>query len=64
MCIRDRVRTNDPPARVLLRGLKEDGIYLLEGREYTGGALMYGGLPLPEAKVEYQSWEFYLKLKK
>lgn len=61
--VASKVRTNDPPARVLLRGLKEEGIYLLEGREYTGGALMYGGLPLPEAKVEYQSWEFYLKLK-
>ena len=61
--VASKVRTNDPPARVLLRGLKEEGIYLLEGREYTGGALMYGGLPLPEAKVEYQSWGFYLRLK-
>lgn len=62
--VASRVRTNDPASRVLLRGLKEDAVYLLDGKEYTGGALMYGGLPLPEAKAEYQSWNFYLKMKK
>ena len=44
--VASRVRANDQPARVLLRGLQENGIYLCDGKEYTGGALMYAGLSL------------------
>lgn len=62
--VASRVRTNDPASRVLLRGLKEDAVYLVDGREYTGGALMYAGLPLEEAKEEYQSWNYHLTEKK
>ena len=38
-------------------------IYLCDGKEYTGGALMYAGFPLPEAKQEYESWNFHFLLK-
>ena len=61
--VASRVRANDQPARVLLRGLQENGIYLCDGKEYTGGALMYAGFPLPEAKQEYESWNFHFLLK-
>lgn len=61
--VASKVRTNDPPSRLLLRGLKENSIYILEGKEYTGGALKYAGLPLPEAKEEYQSWNFHFVIK-
>ena len=30
------------------------------GRTYTGAALMYGGLPVPQAQGEYLSYQFYL----
>lgn len=61
--VASKVRTNDPPSRLLFRGLKENSIYILEGAEYTGGALMYAGFPLPEAKEEYQSWNFHFTIK-
>ena len=59
--VASRVRANDQPARVLLGGLQENGIYLCDGKEYTGGALMYAGFPL-EAKQEYElEFPFLLK---
>ena len=61
--VASRVRANDQPARVLLRGLQENEIYVCDGKEYTGGALMYAGFPLPEAKQEYESWNFHFLLK-
>ena len=61
--VASRVRANDQPARVLLRGLQENGIYLCDGKEYTGGALMYAGFPLPEAKQVYECWNFHFLLK-
>ena len=60
--VASRVRANDQPARVLLRGLKEDALYCVDGREYPGGALMYGGLLLPEAQTEYQSWNYHITM--
>ena len=50
--VASRARTNDPPTRMLLRGLDE-------GKVYPGGALIHGGFPVPEAKEEYQSWMFH-----
>ena len=43
--VASKVRTNDPPSRVLLRGLREDAVYEMNGKEYLGGALMHGGFP-------------------
>ena len=57
--VASKVRANDPPARIRLRGLAEDAVYILDGKEYPGGALLYGGFPLPEAKTEYESWNFH-----
>lgn len=61
--VASKVRTNDPPSRVLLRGLREDAVYEMNGKEYLGGALMHGGFPLPEASEEYQSWMFHFQIK-
>ena len=58
--VASRVRTNDQPARVILHGLKEDAMYLLDGVRYPGGALLNGGLPLKEAQYEYQSWNYHI----
>ena len=57
--VASRVRTNDPPTRMLLRGLEEGALYEAEGKVYPGGALIHGGFPVPEAKEEYQSWMFH-----
>ena len=62
--VASKVRTNDPPSRLLLRGLREEAVYEMDGKEYPGGALMNGGFPLPEAKEEYQSWMVHFCLKK
>lgn len=62
--VASKVRTNDPPSRLLLRGLRENAVYEMNGKEYPGGALMYGGFPLPEAEEEYQSWIFRFSRKK
>ena len=61
--VASRVRTNDPGVRIKLRGLKENQIYLVNGEEYPGGALMHGGLLLEEAKKEYQSWNYHIVMK-
>ena len=57
--VASRVRTNDPPTRMLIRGLEEGALYEAEGKVYPGGALIHGGFPVPEAKEEYQSWMFH-----
>lgn len=60
------VTLNSPcnPAQeyVFLRGLKEQAVYQMEGAKeaYTGGALMYGGLPIPRMSGEYQAWQVHL----
>ena len=61
--VASRVRTNDPGVRIKLRGLKENQMYLVNGVEYPGGALMHGGLLLEEAKKEYQSWNYHIVMK-
>ena len=61
--VASRVRTNDPGVRIKLRGLKENQMYLINGVEYPGGALMHGGLLLEEAKKEYQSWNYHIVMK-
>lgn len=48
---------------VRLKGLDPKAVYCVEetGREYTGAALMYAGLPIPRMEDEYQGLQFYLK---
>ena len=61
--VASRVRANDPGVRIRLRGLKENQMYLVNGVEYPGGALMHGGILLGEAKKEYQSWNYHITAK-
>lgn len=55
---------NAAPVYVKLRGLKEDQFYLMEGKRYLGGALMYGGFRLPAFRGEYESWNFHFVMEK
>lgn len=55
---------NAAPVYVKLRGLLEDKYYVLDGKRYLGGALMYGGFRLPEFTGEYQSWNFHFVMEK
>ncbi|MBO5093321.1 MAG: alpha-galactosidase [Lachnospiraceae bacterium] len=52
---------NPKPLRVKLKGLKEDAVYRLDGKEYTGGALMYAGIVLPVPECDYDSYFALLK---
>lgn len=55
-----RIYPNQAPAAIRLRGLDADKYYMLEGKKYLGGALMYGGLPLERPDEEYQSFSYHL----
>lgn len=54
---------NNPTNYVYFCGLNPQYDYrdMETGKRYNGGALMYAGMPLPEAWNEYQSWQVYLK---
>ena len=59
--VASRVRTNDPPTRMLLRGLEEGALYEAEGKVYPGGALIHGGFScsrgergIPELDVPFR----------
>lgn len=43
-----------------LKGLKEDKIYLIDGVEYPGSALMHGGYLIPRASMEYESFRVHI----
>lgn len=53
----------NPPANyVKLKGLNPDAMYRVEGKseQYSGSALMYGGIPIPFLMNEYQAWQLHL----
>lgn len=52
---------NPKPQRVKLMGLDEDALYSLDGKEYTGGALMHAGIVLPVPECDYDSYFTLLK---
>ena len=54
---------NPPVHYVFLKGLKEQALYRMEGtdQQYTGGALMHAGIPVPQMKNEYMAWSVHLK---
>ena len=58
------VHANPRPLRVKWKGLQRDAIYELEGREYTGAALMQGGMVLPKPRCNYDSCMFVIEKKK
>lgn len=52
---------NPKPQRVRLAGLDEDALYGLDGKQYTGGALMHAGVVLPIPECSYDSYFAILK---
>lgn len=61
--VRLNAEGNPLPLWVRLKGLDPDGLYLEEnsGEVYGGAALMQNGLLLPQAKEEYEAYQFSLK---
>ena len=47
--------------RVKWKGLLEDAVYELNGKTYTGAALMNGGIVLPKPKCNYDSEMIFIK---
>ncbi len=58
-----QIRPNGPGCWTKLRGLIPDAIYLVNGTEYPGDALMHAGIPLPKAKEEYESFQIHITKK-
>ena len=52
---------NPSPMRVKWKGLLEDAVYELNGKTYTGAALMNGGIVLPKPKCNYDSEMIFIK---
>ena len=50
------LHANPKPLRVKWKGLVPEAHYMLEGREYTGTALMQGGIVLPKPECNYDSY--------
>ena len=52
---------NAPVNFVKLKGLDANAVYVEQesGKEYTGSALMYGGLPLPRPDAEYIAMQMH-----
>ncbi|MDY3917594.1 MAG: alpha-galactosidase [Candidatus Limivivens sp.] len=54
-----QMRPNGQTELLKVRGLKADTLYEMNGKTYYGGALMEAGIPVPMAKVEYESFRFH-----
>lgn len=52
---------NPKTLRIRLKGLDAGAVYVLEGKEYTGAALMQAGLVLPVPKCDYDAWSVLLE---
>lgn len=52
---------NPKALRVKLKGLARDAVYRMEEREFTGAALMQGGIVLPVPKENYDSYMVYFE---
>ena len=52
---------NPSPMRVKWKGLLENAIYELNGKRYTGAALMNGGIVLAKPECNYDSDMMFLK---
>ena len=55
------LHANPKPLWVKWKGLARDGIYVLDGREYTGTALMQGGMVLPKPQCNYDSYIVFIE---
>lgn len=58
-----RAEANTLKPRIRFKGLDSDKIYILNEKEYTGAALMSGGILLPRAVGDYYPVEIYIKSK-
>ena len=56
-----RLQANPAPLIVKLKGLQKDMRYEVNGKIYSGSALMYGGMLLPVPKEEYESFRYEIK---
>lgn len=45
---------------IRFRGLDPEAHYRLEDQVYTGAALMYAGIPLPDLSGDYQSFQYWV----
>lgn len=55
-----QIHPNGPGCWCRLKGLKADGIYMVNGKKYPGNVLMNAGLPLPNARTEYESIRLHI----
>lgn len=59
-----QIQPNAARCCMRLKGLCPDKIYLADGKEYPGSALMNGGYLVPYATTEYESFRVYISEKK
>ncbi|MDO4324215.1 MAG: alpha-galactosidase [Lachnospiraceae bacterium] len=57
------LHANPKPLHIKWKGLIPNARYILEGREYTGAALMQGGIVLPKPECNYDSYMVVANLK-
>ncbi|MGF0031819.1 alpha-galactosidase [Bariatricus sp. SGI.154] len=55
-----QIHPNGPGCWMKVKGLKPDSIYTVDGKEYPGDVLMNGGLLLPAATEEYESFRIHI----
>ncbi len=52
---------NAAPARAKWKGLAEGAVYDVDGRKFTGAALMHGGMVLPKPDCNYDSFMIFAR---
>ena len=55
-----QIHPNGPGRWMCLKGLNADSIYTVNDEEYPGDVLMNGGLLLPTAAEEYESFRIHI----
>lgn len=55
-----QIHPNGPGNYIKLKGLDPHSAYLIDGKKYPGDVLMNGGLLLPFAKAEYESFRIHI----
>ena len=52
---------NAAPTRAKWKGLAEGAVYDVDGRKFTGAALMHGGMVLPKPDCNYDSFMIFAR---
>lgn len=55
-----QIHPNGPGCWCRLKGLKKNSLYMVNGKKYPGDVLMNTGLPLPNARTEYESIRLHI----